>query len=172
MKKFFSLLLTVFFVLLTTVALAAEPTNTMKEDELSIGGVGFETTLNGVELMFGRPDRKENFTANGQYIVRYYYGNKLIISAKAAQNFTGNELTLPVSSVDCRQPTLSTPSGFYTGMDFRIATFKYGKGELLPEGQVKDGIVGCKYYVYLVNGKAMTFAVDAAGIVQEISLRC
>jgi hypothetical protein len=147
--------------------------HSMTVAEMSIGGIAPQSTFGYVKQVYGLPSVSDVQTynqKNGQTIRIAYIYNTILVFSGITHHWAGKEDDELIYHISCRANNLLTPSGFTRGTKYNDVVKKFGAGDLLDPKSIHNAIDGCKYYDYVVNDQAMTFAVDKEGIVCEITI--
>lgn len=165
MKKFFTLVTALLFVLST--AQAEIYPHMMPLEEMSVGGVGYGTSLGYVKEIYGEPVDKKIFTDDGVRVVMWIYSEYFSVTARTSADDTTPEDNLPVVGYSLKTNALSTPAGLTVGMSYHKVVMLWGRGELVEE----DGRRGY-FYVPASSQLPVTliFYVDADAKITEMQL--
>ena len=166
MKKFFTLAITLLFVMLSTAQAEIYP-HCMPLEEMSVGGVGYGTSLGYVKEIYGEPVDKKFFTGDGVRVVTWIYSEYFSVTARTSDDDTTLEENLQVVGYSLKNNSLSTPAGLTVGMIYNEVVKLWGRGELVQD----DGRRG---YFYVPASSqlpvTLTFYVDEHAKITEIQL--
>ena len=183
MKKLFIRILVLecfLFINLYTITFANTPLKVsfIPISEFSIGGISFQSTLQDVINIYGKPTsitshENSSYTSSGPYMmsqnfITYNYNNKFIIEAYN-DGLSWDPKDLFVYSVTIKDANnLSTPSGFHVGQSFSSVTNIYGYTAKLKKSTNRNN--NYSYYCYKYYEATLIFAVDYNNIIREISI--
>ena len=166
MKKFFALATALLFVMLSTAQAEIYP-HCMPLEEMSVGGVGYGTSLGYVKEIYGEPVDKKIFTGDGVRVVTWIYSEYFSVTARTFAEDTTPEDNLQVVGYSLKNNSLSTPAGLTVGMSYNKVVMLWGRGELVED----DGRRG---YFYVPASSqlpvTLTFYVDADAKITEMQL--
>ena len=166
MKNFFTLVTALLFVMLSTAQAEIYP-HCMPLEEMSVGGVGYGTSLGYVKEIYGEPVDKKFFTGDGVRVVTWIYSEYFSVTARTFAEDTTPEDGLQVVGYSLKTNALSTPAGLTVGMSYNEVVKHWGRGELVED----DGRRG---YFYVPASSqlpvTLTFYVDANAKITEIQL--
>ena len=166
MKKFFTVATALLFVMLSTAQAEIFPHN-MPLEEMSVGGVGYGTSLAYVKEIYGEPVDKEIFIGDGVRVVTWIYSEYFSVTARTFAEDETPEDALKVVGFNLKTDALSTPAGLTVGMSYNKVVMLWGRGEL-----VEDDAGRGYFYVPAASQLpvTMTFYVDANAKITEIQL--
>ena len=166
MKKLFALATALLFVMLSTTQAEIYP-HCMPLEEMSVGGVGYGTSLGYVKEIYGEPVDKKIFTGDGVRVVTWIYSEYFSVTARTSAEDTTPEDNLQVVGYSLKNNSLSTPAGLTVGMSYHKVVMLWGRGELVED----DGRRG---YFYVPASSqlpvTLTFYVDANAKITEMQL--
>ena len=166
MKKFFTIAIALLFVMLSTAQAEIFP-HCMPLEEMSVGGVGYGTSLGYVKEIYGEPVDKKIFTGDGIRVVTWIYSEYFSVTARTSDDDTTPEENLQVVGYSLKTNSLSTPAGLTVGMIYNEVVKLWGRGELVQD----DGRRG---YFYVPASSqlpvTLTFYVDENAKITEMQL--
>ena len=166
MKKLFALATALLFVMLSTAQAEIYP-HCMPLEEMSVGDVGYGTSLGYVKKIYGEPVDKKIFTGDGVRVVTWIYSEYFSVTARTSAEDTTPEDNLQVVGYSLKNNSLSTPAGLTVGMSYHKVVMLWGRGELVED----DGRRG---YFYVPASSqlpvTLTFYVDADAKITEMQL--
>ena len=166
MKKFFVLVTALLFAMLSTAQAEIYP-HMMPLEEMSVGGVGYGTSLGYVKEIYGESVDKEIFTGDGVRVVTWIYSEYFSVTARTSDDDITPEDGLKVVGYSLKTNALSTPAGLTVGMSYNEVVMHWGRGELVED----DGRRG---YFYVPASSqlpvTLTFYVDADAKITEMQL--
>ena len=167
MKKFFALAIALLLATSFAAAQAEIFPHGMPLEEMSVGGVGYGTSLARVKEIYGEPVDKEIFTGDGVRVVTWIYSEYFSVTARTSDDDTTLEENLQVVGYSLKNNSLSTPAGLTVGMIYNEVVKLWGRGELVQD----DGRRG---YFYVPASSqlpvTLTFYVDEHAKITEIQL--
>lgn len=166
MKKFFTFATALLFVMLSTAQAEIYP-HCMPLEEMSVGGVGYGTSLGYVKEIYGEPVDKKIFTGDGVRVVTWIYSEYFSVTARTFAEDTTPEDNLQVVGYSLKTNALSTPAGLTVGMSYNEVVKHWGRGELVDDGDRRG------YYYVPASSQlpvTLTFYVDANAKITEMQL--
>ena len=167
MKKFFTAAIVLLLTMSFATAQAEIYPHMMPLEEMSVGGVGYGTSLAYVKEIYGEPVDKKIFTGDGVRVVTWIYSEYFSVTARTSVDDTTPEDELKVVGYSLKTNALSTPAGLTVGMSYNEVVMHWGRGELVED----DGRRG---YFYVPASSqlpvTLTFYVDANAKITEMQL--